>query len=234
MPVQSNPNKGVPKEVLWGVKVNSKIIYAWKGKADPAKGITGISDTDVISQLGLINLTESGVPSGFIAIMGANSPKPPRLTFHSGGRSVTMFCSHDKYRAALRLGWTVAKRGRTRGLGDSETQFVATVEIWGLHYCWNAYNDIMSVGSGGAEDPGMAQLCGIKDAADVLTTDTELDLVIFGTSRPRPAEAIFSILGGKGSSKKPTLKFFVSEEKEIDDSLRKFCKSIIPSLPPIG
>ena len=234
MAAKSNPNKGKVKETLWGVKVNSKIIYAWKGKSDPAQGITGLSDTDVIEQLGLINITTSGVPSGFIAIMGANSPKPPRLTFHSNGRSVTMFCDYTKYRTALRAGWTGAHRGRARGLGDSASQFVATVEIWGLHYCWNAYSDILTIGEGSDGAIGIAELCGIQDAATALTSDAELDLIVFGTSKPRPAEATFTVAAGTGSTKKPNVKFFVAEEKEIDNALRKYCKSLIPSVPPVA
>jgi|688.fasta_scaffold357782_2 hypothetical protein len=236
MAVKSNPNKGKAKSVVWGVKATSKIVYAWKGKSDPAEGITGISDTEVIEQLGLINITESGVPSGFVAIMGANAPKPPRLTkTGTDGKSISMFCASDKYPSALRLGWSNASRGRIRGTGDSASQIVVTVEIYSLHYCWNAYQDILSVGKTGGSGTGLADFCGIKDASEVLTTDTELSLVVFGTSRPRPAEALFTMTGGTGSSKKPNLRFFVSEEQEkTADDLRRYCKSLIPSVPPIG
>jgi hypothetical protein len=66
-----------------------------------------------------------------------------------------------------------------------------------------------------------------------VTTSTDFERVIFGTSRPRPAEASFQILSGAGSTAKPNVKVFVSEEKEIDDTLLKSAKHLRASIPAL-
>jgi hypothetical protein len=223
-----NRVSGRVRDTIWGVKVGPKIIYAWKGSSDPTQGVAGISDEDLIADLGLINISEAK-PSGFIVVMGANAPKPPRLSKKgTNGDSVTTFCDPAKFSNALRKGYSIASRGRSRGVTGSAQKDTAVVEIYGLLYCWPAYPSLFTAGGG-----ELATLCGIEKATTKITSAAETARVVFGTSRPRPAEGTFQILSGTGSTKNPTLKLFVSEEKEADETLIAAAKSLRASIPSL-
>lgn len=228
MATGTNRMSGRVLDTIWGVKVNTKLIYCWNGSSDPTQGVAGISDTDLITDLGLINISE-GKPSGFICVMGANQPKPPRVSKKgTNGETVTTFCAPGKFSDALRKGYSIASRGSSKGVSGSKQKDIAAVEIYGLIYCWSAYPSLFTAGGG-----GLAELCGITPAATSVTTSTDFERVIFGTSRPRPAEATFQILSGAGSSATPNVKLFISEEKEIDDTLLKSAKRLRASIPSL-
>lgn len=213
---------------IWGVTMNTKLVYCWKGSSDPTQGVSGISDSELIEELGLINVTENGL-GGKIGVMGANSPKPPRLSKRgTNGESVTTFCSPLKYRSALSKGYSIASRGRSRGVLDSAQKESAAVEIYGLIYCWSAYGTLFTAGGG-----ELATLCGISRADTLVSSQSEVERVVFGTSRPRPAEAKFQIQSGAGSTSKPILSLFISEEAEANESVIIAAKSIRPSVPSL-
>jgi hypothetical protein len=107
--------RGVLRDVLTFVKVgNGGLFYGFKAKDLTA--IPGVGAADVTA-LGHMSVTS--LPATRIAVIGANSPKPPRVTKTLVRRpsatvqgSTSTFCATDKISAALAEGWQTTNGGR--------------------------------------------------------------------------------------------------------------------------
>lgn len=204
-----NPARGRSREQLTGVRFNDRLLYCFKTSDDLASGVTGVSAADLQTQLGHQIITAGIVPAGgLIGVLGANAPKPPRVSKldRTTGRSISTFCATDRLQSAIRSGWALAKSGRTRGVLDTLRRKKVYVELFGLLYVFSCVDETYNE---------LGQLLGLKDAA-MITTATEFERVVYGASYPRPGKAYFKKLSGAGSSRNPEISSFYDPEKSND------------------
>lgn len=172
--------RGRVRENLKFAKVHQgNLFYGFKPSS--YANVTGISSSD-ITALGWVDA--GGVPSGGIAVLGANSPKPVRVRKVllkrpnvSQQGSASTFCAYNSIVAAQAAGWQIT--GTSRGVTVTNTDRTKTV---------------------GAEiDAGAGIYLFPKNANDVTTYGTTLGLILPGSltqaerlrafrgaSRPRP------------------------------------------------
>ncbi|HEY9657737.1 MAG TPA: hypothetical protein V6C65_04670 [Allocoleopsis sp.] len=186
--------RGVQRDKLTYVRVNSALFYGFKTKDLAA--VAGVSSTDLTTYLG--HVSAQAVTASDLLCLGANAPKPPRVTkriANAGATaqgSVSTFCAYDKIGAATNNGWTLSKPGSFVGLSSSGRTITAVVEITpnGVLYAFpmNA-GDFQAYG---------AEL-GLKSAASI-TTESELRRLVRGASLPKPGRAAKALPGGSISS----------------------------------
>lgn len=186
--------RGKKKENMAFVPANSVILYGFKVK--DFASVSGISSSDLTTQLGHLTAAAAAVLSGKIMVVGANSPKPPRVSKKipnaAAGtqRSVSTFCSVTTLSAALGAGWTLAKQKRSTLLraasaGRNSLTAIATLSNGALYAFPLNTADFNTYG---------AKL-GLESAATI-TTETEKAKLISGSRLPRPGRATLELEDG--------------------------------------
>lgn len=130
--------RGQKRDVITFVNINEVLLYGWA--APNLSAALGISDADLKNQLGHLSSTEALAVTNRIMVMGANSPKPARVTKKmasataSTKASTSTFCAYNKVGTALApaAGWRLSKsasgvRLRASGAGRKSITAVATL-----------------------------------------------------------------------------------------------------------
>ncbi len=184
------------RDQLVYVPLNSTLYYGFKTK--DLSSIAGITASDLTNQLGHVDAATAAGLTGKILILGANAPKPPRVTKKIANaapgtqQTVGTFCARGKLATAMSAGWNVSDRGGNvtlRAPNASSGSQTAIAELSdGTLYCFPLNKeDFTSYGAS----------LGLKSASDI-TTQTERDKLVAGTSKPRPGRA--KIVLGSGST----------------------------------
>lgn len=187
MPVYT---RGVKRDQIVYVPVNAVILYGFSAKN--IGSIQGVSAADVTA-LGHLTPTAADAVSGGILILGANAPKPARVVKKITGAAITAqasvstFCSYTKIADAQTAGWRLAK-GRTSVSLQAGSTFkrslsaIATLSNGALYvFPMNA-----------ADFATHGQALGLAAAASI-TTETERNKLIRGTTIPRPGKAVLDV-----------------------------------------
>ncbi len=196
--------RGRRRDVTSFVAVNPVLMYGFKTK--DLSALAGVSSADLSAQLG--HTAQSAIPSGRLVVIGANAPKPDRvskkLIAAAGSQgSVSTFCAYNRLTNAIAGGWTMAKQGRDVGLrtdGRSVTAIVPMSSTNGLMYCYTMNRaDFESYG---------AEL-GLVSASSI-TTEAEINRLVKGSTLPRPGRAMKVLSTGA------TVSTFYAPEKRTD------------------
>lgn len=187
--------RGKKRENFTFVAVNNTILYGFKTKDISA--IAGVSSADLVTQLGHMTATEAAnAGAARIMVVGANAPKPPRVSKKISNaavgtqQSVSTFCSVITLSAALGAGWNLVKTGRgvilrAASAGKGTVTAVAKLSN-GASYAFPMNKaDFDAYG---------AQL-GLESAATVTTPDEKAKLVS-GSNNPRPGRAALELADG--------------------------------------
>ncbi len=181
---------------------------------------TGISDSDLNSQLGWI-IPPSTIPAfldpNALLIVRANAPKPPRFTKKTTAsgettgtipQSLTLFCSPEKTATARASGWTLAKNGigvKFVGESSSTRQMTCFVKVLATTGTADFYYGF-SCDKGTFTNYGT--ILGLKSPQQ-LTADEREKRCFTGASSPKPKRATLKLASGDIST-------FCSEEKIYD------------------
>jgi hypothetical protein len=175
------------------VPINSVLYYGFNTKDLAA--ISGISSTDLTTTLGHIDAATAAAATGKILILGANAPKPPRVTRKLAAaaagtqQTISTFCSKAKLSLALADKWNVSHRGKSATLrpanASSGSQSAVAVLSDGTRYAFPMNKeDFTTYGSA----------LGLQAPSQV--TGDERDKVVSGTSKPRPGRAKIKVESG--------------------------------------
>ncbi|ARV60604.1 hypothetical protein BZZ01_20040 [Nostocales cyanobacterium HT-58-2] len=185
--------RNVKRDNLVFVPVNPKILYGFKTK--DLTSISGVSAAD-IAPLGHLTATAASGRAGAILVVGANAPKPPRVTKRISAaaagvqQSVSTFCATSSLAGALAAGWNVAKPGRgvlTRNASASRGTLTAIATLSnGARYCFPMNK---------ADFDAHGAALGLESAATI-TNQGERDSLVRGTRLPRPGRASLEVAGG--------------------------------------
>jgi hypothetical protein len=186
--------RGRARDVLTYVAVNTKLFYGFKTK--DLSAIAGVSAGDLTSQLG--HVSPAAVAAGGLLCLGANAPKPPRVTkkianaVASAQGSVSTFCAYNRLAQATAGGWVLSKQGREVGLRTDGRSITALVEI--------APNGVLYAFSMNRADfDAFGQELGLQSAAS-MTTTAEIDRIVFASSMPKPGRATKAVANGTVST----------------------------------
>lgn len=200
--------RGKKRDILSYVTVYSGLLYGFKTK--DLSAIAGISTSDIQTQLGHL-LGTFVVPAGSIRVLGANSPKPSRVTkkiANAGAgsqQSVSSYCSSLTLTAAMAAGWNVTKQRRGVSLRPETTSknsltAIATLSDTSL-YCFPMNKaDFSTYGAN----------LGLQSATSLgQISATEIGKLVSGSSIPRPGKASLEVSGGGSFSS-----FYSTDSKE--------------------
>lgn len=180
-----HPTRGIPRDKAYHVKANANIAYGFKTKDE---NVTGVTESDLTSQLGWTPFNASDGGSVTLVVFGANAPKPPRVTKRlAGNRSFSGFCSYDKFRDALNIhGWTFSKQGKLIASGGGPIKRLVAVNLTNPSgsagttlYGFLLRRDDIELYPGFISDLGI----------DLTLGDGALKRMVMGTNRPRPGKA---------------------------------------------
>lgn len=179
------------------VYANERILWGYKTK--DLASLSGISTADLTDQLGHIKQEAAQDLVGAILVIGANAPKPPRVTKRltgttTGQRSVSTYCSVRTLSKALQNGWTMSKAGRgvtVRAASGNRPSQTAIAELSdGTLYAFPMNSaDFKAYGAG----------LGLRDAATI-TSDAERARLVSGSRLPRPGRAGLELSDGSNFS----------------------------------
>ncbi|OKH47296.1 hypothetical protein NIES2101_23955 [Calothrix sp. HK-06] len=160
--------------------------------------IAGVSSAD-LTNLGHV-IAGTTIPTGKVIVLGARSPKPPRVTkkIANAGvgaqQSISTFCAFDKLTQALAAGWKLSTQRRGVSLRpetSAKNSLTAIAELSdGSLYCFPMNKaDFSTYGAS----------LGLKSPTTI-TTATERGKLVSGSSIPRPGNASLEVSGGTFSS----------------------------------
>ncbi|MDB9375754.1 hypothetical protein [Nodularia sphaerocarpa] len=179
--------RGQTRPNLKFASVSIAMSFGFKPKDIAA--ITGISAADVAA---LGHLAPDAVPDGIIKVVGANSPKPPRVTKKIAAESTaaqapaSSYCAYTAIAAAQALGWSLTKgrKGvslRAAGNGDTGPRTItaiATLSDGSLYaFPMNRADFVLFGASLGLE------------RSSIITTDAERAKLVSGSTYPYPGKA---------------------------------------------
>lgn len=192
-------------EELRFVNVTSMIWFGFKPK--DLASLPGVSASDVTA---LGHILSTAVPSGKLKVVGASSPKPPRVTKRlptatkEQQGSVSTFCSYNSLAAAQQAGWHMSKPRSgvlLRAPNNARREQTAIAELSdGSLYCFSLNQ---------SDFTSFAAELGLKAAATI-TTPAERDSLVHGSSIPYPGRASKVLDNGTVFSS------FFSTDKESD------------------
>jgi hypothetical protein len=174
------------RENMVFVAVNPVIRFGWKSK--DLASISGISQSDLTNDLG--HTAQSSITgSGLILVVGAQAPKPARVTKKLSNasvlqqQSVSTFCAHDKLATALGKGWNLSQNRRSVTLRASNASrgsltAIATLSD-GTFYCFPMNK---------ADFEAYSAELGL-DKSTKITNENERNKLVSGSSKPRPGRA---------------------------------------------
>ncbi|BAZ50507.1 hypothetical protein NIES4103_31230 [Nostoc sp. NIES-4103] len=173
------------RENLVFVAVNPIIRFGWKVKDLAA--ISGISSADLTNDLG--HIAENAVTgSGIILVVGAQAPKPARVTKKIANaavgqqQSISTFCAHDKLGTAIKKGWNVTKNRNSVTLRASNPSRPSQTAIASL-----SDNSLYCFPMNKADFEAYGAELGLVPASGI--SGTESDKLVSGSSKPRPGRA---------------------------------------------
>jgi hypothetical protein len=178
------------------VFVHANPVILWGYKTKDLAALSGISATDLATQLGHIKSETAQGLVGAILVVGANAPKPPRVTKKltagttSSQRSVSTYCSTTTLSIALQNGWTMSKgnRGvilRAASLNRPSQTAVAKLSDGTLYAFPMNSADFKAYGT----------RLGLQDAT-TLKSDQERNSLVSGCRLPRPGKASLELSDG--------------------------------------
>jgi hypothetical protein len=187
------------------VLVNPVFCYGWK-TVDLAARV-GVSNADLVSQLGHMTPIVADGIANRVMVTGANSPKPGRVVKRdrtapvSQVASTSTFLAYDKLAAATTAGWTLAKQSRRVALAppvDGTRSMTAIAELSnGLLYAFPLNR---------ADFDEFGAALGLQTALQINTTLERRKLAT--GSRTKPGKALIKNSGGEFSS------FFATDAEE--------------------
>lgn len=188
--------RGKKRDQMTFVAVNTSIRFGWKSK--DLSSITGVSAGD-LTNLG--HLQQSALTgAGLILVIGAQSPKPARVTrkISNAGvgqqQSVSTYCAYDKLAAILGAGWNLASAKRSvtirNASPDRPSQTAIATLSDGSLYCFSMNK---------ADFDSYAAALGLESASTI-TNATERNKLVAGCSKPRPGKAGLQLAGGASFS----------------------------------
>lgn len=175
------------RDQLTYVPVNDILLYGFKTK--DLSSIAGVSLATLQDKLGHISAQAAAALTGKILVLGANAPKPPRVTKKianasaAAQQSVSTFCSKSTLALAMQDGWTVSNRGRgviltAPSAAKPQQTAIATLSD-GTLYCFSLNKEDFTSFSA---DLGL-------EGSSKVTSDTERKKLVFGTNIPKPGKA---------------------------------------------
>jgi hypothetical protein len=195
--------RGLKRENLVFVLVNDLMYFGFKPKDIAA--LPGVSAGDVTA---LGHVAPNAVPAGKVRVIGANAPKPPRATKRTGGavgtqQTISTYCGYNNIGQAQTAGWSLTKSRSgvmLRSPNSPRPSQTAIAELSdGSLYCFPMNKaDFQSYG---------AEL-GLKDST-IITSNTERNKLVSGSSLPRPGRATKLLSSGASFSS-----FFSSENMD--------------------
>lgn len=187
----SNNTRGKKRSNLVFVLVNDSMYFGFKPK--DISSLPGVSSSDVTA---LGHVQPGAVVTGKIRIIGAQAPKPPRVTKRLSGatvgqqQTVSTYCAYPSIGAAQAAGWSLTKsrRGVTlRASSASRASLTAIATLGdGSLYCF-------PMNKADFEEYG-AEL-GLESAASI-TSDAERKKLVSGSSIPYPGRAAKLLANG--------------------------------------
>lgn len=175
--------RGQYRENLVFVPINPVLMYGWKTVDLAAR--TGLSTTDLTTQLGHIDAVAAQAVVGAILVTGANSPKPARVVKRdrtapiNAVASTSTFMAFDKGAAATAAGWTIStpqKGVRLSANVPSARTVTAIAELSnGVNYAFPLNQ---------ADFTRVAATLGLQDAAAMSTTLERQRLVTGSKTKP--------------------------------------------------
>lgn len=187
--------RNVKRDNLVFVPCNTKIHYGFKTKDLSALG--GVSSADVTA-LGHLSASAATAVAGAILVIGASAPKPPRVkkaisnAAAGAQKSVSTFCSKTGLGVALSAGWSLVNQGVTVSLRAASAQSGSISAIATLS---NGAKYVFPMNKADFDAYGAA--LGLESSTDITTT-TERDSLVRGSSTPKPGKAS-KILDGGGT-----------------------------------
>lgn len=175
--------RGQYRDVLTFVPLNPLFHYGWKTK-DLAAAV-GVSSADLTTQLGHMTPVQASQVANSIMVLGANSPKPARVTKRdrtapiSQTASTSTFIAFNKMAQATAAGWTMSKGARGVRLtanvdGKRKITAIATLSN-GLLYCFPLNR---------VDFDRVAETLGLQSAATITTTLERQKLATGCTTKP--------------------------------------------------
>lgn len=189
--------RGKKRDTLVYVLVNASTYYGWKRK--DLASLSGVTEAD-LTTIGHLKAEGATLAAGSRIIIGAKNPQPARITRRittatvGQQQSISTFCAYDKTAAALGAKWTVAQSRKAVTLQapsasrGSQTA-IATLSD-GSKYCFSMNK---------ADFDSYATELGL-DAASTITTETERNKLVSGSTRPKPGRAAKRLEDGSSFS----------------------------------
>lgn len=199
--------RGKKRENLIFVLVNDLMYFGFKPK--DISSLTGVSSSDIIA---LGHVQPSAVAAGKIRVIGAQAPKPPRVTKKLSGatvgqqKTVSTYCAYPNIGLAQAAGWNLTKgrRGvslRASNASRSSLTAIATLSDGSL-YCFPMNKaDFEAYGA----ELGL-------DSSTKVTSDAERNKLVSGSSTPYPGRAAKLLTDGS------TFSSFFTTSKQGDAS----------------
>lgn len=175
------------RDQLTYVPMNSILYYGFNTK--DLSALAGVSAADLSALLGHVPGETAAATANIILVLGANSPKPPRVTRKlenaSPGtqQSVSTFCAPGKLATAIAAKWNVSKKGTSvslrppRPASGSQTA-IAELSDGTLYAFSMNKEDFAAYGS----------ILGLKQASSIRSA-TERGKLVAGSTRPKPGRA---------------------------------------------
>lgn len=175
------------------VPLNTKILYGFKTK--DLASLAGVSSSD-LTALGHLTATAAMAQSGKIYVVGASAPKPPRVSKKLSNaavgtqKSVSTYCGKTSLGAALTAGWNIAKNGhgvtlQAASANSGSLTAIATLSD-GSKYCFP-----MNKSDFDAHGAALG-----LESSTAITTITEKDSLVRGSSKPKPGRVSKKMSGG--------------------------------------
>ncbi|WGV25970.1 hypothetical protein [Halotia branconii] len=180
----SSYTRGKKRPNLVFVLVNDAMYFGFKPK--DLSSLTGVSTSDVTA---LGHVAASAVVAGKIMIIGAQAPKPPRVTKKISGatvgqqQTVSTYCAYPSITTAQAAGWNLTKSRRGVSLRASSAArgsltAIATLSDGSL-YCFPMNK---------ADFEAYGTELGLTGSATI-TSETERKKLVSGSSTPYPGRA---------------------------------------------
>jgi hypothetical protein len=178
--------RGKKRNVLTYVKVNPLITYAWNAK--DLSSIPGIGEND-LTAIGHQKAEGASLAAGSIVIIGASAPQPPRVTkklSNAGAlqqQSVSTFAAFDKLATMGSAGWQLSKPRKsvnfTAPNANRGTHTAIATLTGGILYAFPMNK---------ADFDDYKTALGLESST-VITSDTERNKLVSGSTKPRPGVA---------------------------------------------
>jgi hypothetical protein len=185
--------RGKKRDQFVYVAINEIMRYGFKTK--DLSSLPGVSASD-ITALGHVKAEVVASETGKIRILGANAPKPPRVVKKASNvavgtqQSVSTFCSRFSLGTAQGAGWSIVKPGKGVSLRANTT---ARNSLTAIAKCSDGSLYCFPLNKADYDTYG-AQL-GLESSVTI-TTDTERNKLVSGSSIPRPGKASIELSSG--------------------------------------